>query len=368
MAFVVGAGGGCADLLGADFDRPIPLTGPLGRGDVDGSAPDGESAREAEAEPEPQGTVAEPEPASAGGCKSGRVLCDDLCVSRDDPRFGCGATDCKTCSLEHATAACDGGACAVGTCSSGFADCNELADDGCEVDTRTDPKHCGGCGVACEASEVCTPQGCASTCPNGTQKCGQACVDVATDAAHCGACDRVCPTQANADAVCVARTCKVACRAGFESCGGVCKALRAFYRDDDGDGVGRGASTLACSAPPGFVAATGDCHDGNADVFPGQTFYFAAPYTRFASSTKSFDYDCDGVEAIEHVAETCPIPEGAGMCTLGVDGWCSVRDPAAGAGRTGTIDPGCGQFGYECRAEPSGYGWYYSTSTALGCR
>jgi hypothetical protein len=43
-----------------------------------------------------------------------------------------------------------------------------------------------------------------------------------------------------------------------------------YYRDADGDGYGAlNAGILACSAPAGYVAQSGDCDDVNASVHPG---------------------------------------------------------------------------------------------------
>ncbi len=43
-----------------------------------------------------------------------------------------------------------------------------------------------------------------------------------------------------------------------------------FYQDSDGDGFGNaGVTTLACSAPSGFVSDNTDCNDGNAAINPG---------------------------------------------------------------------------------------------------
>ena len=47
------------------------------------------------------------------------------------------------------TPVCDFGKCVLG-CRDGWADCNGSQVDGCEIDTRSDPSNCGGCGVTCD--------------------------------------------------------------------------------------------------------------------------------------------------------------------------------------------------------------------------
>jgi hypothetical protein len=51
---------------------------------------------------------------------------------------------------------------------------------------------------------------------------------------------------------------------------GGCEEL-AWYRDNDGDGVGNASrgTALACVAPAGYTLSDGDCDDVNAAVFPG---------------------------------------------------------------------------------------------------
>lgn len=51
--------------------------------------------------------------------------------------------------------ACEDGACVVDACVEGFADCNGERSDGCEIDTRRDVEHCGGCGNRCGAGGTC---------------------------------------------------------------------------------------------------------------------------------------------------------------------------------------------------------------------
>ncbi|MBX3211232.1 MAG: hypothetical protein KF850_04305 [Labilithrix sp.] len=58
---------------------------------------------------------------------------------------------CTATTANNERAACDYGTCTV-VCVDGNADCNGAASDGCEVDTKSDPHNCGGCGVACDLS------------------------------------------------------------------------------------------------------------------------------------------------------------------------------------------------------------------------
>ncbi len=57
-----------------------------------------------------------------------------------------------------------------------------------------------------------------------------------------------------------------------------------WYADVDGDGWGVASTTVtACSAPPSFVADSGDCADGDAAIFPGADEW-----------CDGVDSDCDG--------------------------------------------------------------------------
>ena len=169
--------------------------------------------------------IDEPEaPSAAGGCAEGKKLCNDLCVSLRDPRFGCGARTCEPCSIAKGEASCQGGACAVAACEQNRADCNKSPSDGCETTLSTDKNNCGGCGIACADDEVCGPSGCATSCPSNLKKCGQACVDTQTDAQHCGACNAGCPAPANGSASCSGGSCKAQCNAGYRLCGASCVA------------------------------------------------------------------------------------------------------------------------------------------------
>lgn len=68
-----------------------------------------------------------------------------------------GAGDCA--APDHATATCTDGGCGF-ECDSRFADCNALADDGCEADLTSSAEHCGACGASCGSPMRCLERAC----------------------------------------------------------------------------------------------------------------------------------------------------------------------------------------------------------------
>jgi hypothetical protein len=167
---------------------------------------------------------------------------------------GCG----NTCAVNHNTPTCNG-ACQIGTCDQGFADCNNDPSDGCEVNLQTDPTHCGSCSNACSVANATT------TCNGGT--CGimqcaaghgdcngsytDGCeVDLTTDNNNCGACTTVCATQCSANVAtssCSAGSCKIdTCSPNYYNIDGIC-----------GDGCECLQSTLATCAAPGIISLSG---------------------------------------------------------------------------------------------------------------
>ena len=57
-----------------------------------------------------------------------------------------------------------------------------------------------------------------------------------------------------------------------------------FYKDNDGDGWGGTTSTVACTAPVGYVTESGDCNDFNKTIYPHAT-----------ETCNDVDDDCNGV-------------------------------------------------------------------------
>ena len=56
------------------------------------------------------------------------------------------------------------GACAMGTCNAGFADCDMNPANGCEVNLNTDNANCARFGAACASGQVCSAGACGASC------------------------------------------------------------------------------------------------------------------------------------------------------------------------------------------------------------
>jgi hypothetical protein len=153
-------------------------------------------------------------------------------------------------------------------------DCDGAADDGVALATYYPDRDGDGAGDPAAAVEACTP-------PAGHVGAAGDCDDTRATvfpgaAELCDGLDNDCDGAADED-------------------GGAA----VFYRDGDGDAFGDpGQAVTACVAPPGYVAAEGDCDDGNAEVFPGEH-----------EVCDGLDNDCDGTadnlpdelgEVVEH--------------------------------------------------------------------
>lgn len=158
------------------------------------------------------------------GCGGG------LCVSTDDPKYSCAVTSCAPCGLAHATATCHAGACAIGKCDPGYADCNGVASDGCEADLLNDSGNCGGCHAACASSGTacvsCIQGTCAfPQCPVGRTDCNcdpaDGCeTDLEKDPANCGFCGHACSSTHVTEACEFGNCVVVSCDKDWGNCDG----------------------------------------------------------------------------------------------------------------------------------------------------
>jgi hypothetical protein len=71
------------------------------------------------------------------------------------------------------------------------------------VDTGRSVEHCGACGHACAANEICSAGRCTCSASPGILSCDGVCVDSLKSIEHCGACEHACAE------VCTAGVCDV---------------------------------------------------------------------------------------------------------------------------------------------------------------
>ncbi len=159
----------------------------------------------------------------AGDCNSDLGSGGDGCetdVTSDASNCGaCGAT----CSLANASELCMASTCRVMTCDAGYGNCDSSEMNGCETDVTIDVANCGSCGNACPAEDNAAPScgasACSLTCDSGFSDCNSnlgddedGCeVDTMTDPVNCGGCGMGCMFD-NASAVCDLASC------GLDSC------------------------------------------------------------------------------------------------------------------------------------------------------
>ncbi|MBT8495070.1 MAG: hypothetical protein KJO07_18640 [Deltaproteobacteria bacterium] len=143
------------------------------------------------------------------------------------------------------TVACGSSSDGDGNCPDGFTSC-----DGQCINITSDNTNCGGCGVTCEAGEVCSMGGCAVSCAEPLLQCGGGCVDPDSSVDYCGASDSCDGDQAG-----------TACDPDLQACvAGSCQAL--------------GQPTSCKAIKTGDPAATDGVYaiDPDGSAGPGESF------------------------------------------------------------------------------------------------
>lgn len=300
---------------------------------------------------------------NANGCET------DL---RNDPR-NCGACD-TVCATTSTISHCSGGRCTSETCVPGRADCDGNHENGCEtrlnfagncgacnfrcgtaqpfcssgrcatscptgttpcgggcVSLQNDRDHCGACGRACSASEVCVFGGCARSCPMGGVACDGTCRDLRTDHDNCGACGHVCPTGQ----ACSSGRCQVTCGTGLRNCSGVCRDLQTDHESCGACGLtcranetcSRGTCVLSCRDADNDPDNCGRCGVTCAER-AGATRVCHAGTCGFTCNAGTADCDRAGANGCEAVLQNdanncgrcgarCSFPNALARCEMG---------------------------------------------------
>jgi hypothetical protein len=219
----------------------------------------------------PGGLDAGPMRPDGGTCATG-TLCEGFCVDvATDPR-NCGGCS-RSCVIPNATAACNAGTCELGSCNTGFADCDGNLTNGCEIASD------------CTEGSACST-GCGST---GTTSCADACAPVcAPPAESCNTADDDCNGACDEGAI-------AGCRHGVHRSLGPGGHFYTTDATEAGSGgftverldyyflytsdVGGLVPLFRCRKPSGnrFYTTSIDCEIG---VAPESTMGFMAPDSR----------------------------------------------------------------------------------------
>ena len=195
-------------------------------------------------------------------CLEGFADCDGLAgngceIDLQNDADSCGACE-NSCDLRDALARCSEGTCAVESCLGSSADCDGDSANGCEANLSS-PAHCLACNMACPAARpFCQVEdgerSCASECSEGLELCGETCADTRSDIDHCGACGDACEGD-NATWLCSAGLCEVEeCLEGFFDCDG--DASNGCEVDGRDDLMNCGACGEVCDFPGAEAACS----------------------------------------------------------------------------------------------------------------
>ncbi len=88
-------------------------------------------------------------------CPAGTTACAGACRDLRIDVANCGACGKVCAPIPNGTTTCLAGMCGIGNCYAGYANCNNIAVDGCEINLLTDSRNCGMCGKACAAGSSC---------------------------------------------------------------------------------------------------------------------------------------------------------------------------------------------------------------------
>ena len=134
----------------------------------------------------------------------------------------CGQCSNK-CSLLNANSICNSGVCAIDSCLINSANCDNIEENGCEINLLFDAVHCGGCDRNCNfQSTFCSSGVC--RCKENYLNCDEdiftnGCESFIGDINSCGACGNVCETPLNGSPICFQGSCEIdSCNDHFADC------------------------------------------------------------------------------------------------------------------------------------------------------
>lgn len=292
------------------------------------------------------------------GCDGGFADCNGLPADGCEAQLGSDALHCGTCDnacdFAHAASMCNGGACGMGACDAGWADCNGLTDDGCEKNVATDPANCGGCGHLCASANgagTCTNGDCTFACLSGFGDCDKldanGCeTNLTNTVEHCQSCGNACVAQGGGTPYCFGSLCG-------ES---ICPAGKADCNASPGDGCETnitlpndcGSCGHHCSTTNGNASCNGSTCSIACNTGYGNCNNNVADGCEQPLTTTDHCTSCGTVCARSHAVTSC----GTGTCQIvGCDpGWADCNNiPSDGCeANLDTSLGNCGACGSLC--------------------
>jgi len=204
------------------------------------------------------------------GCVEPYLDCDgspEACETPGDTLTNCGTCGSVCGNLDHATTACDGEQCTVDECIGNFGDCNDVADDGCELELA-EIGNCGACGTGCAfpgsvaecTTGICIATDCGPSFADCDGDATNGCESL-NDAGHCGGCGQVCTVESLenvASASCDDLVCNSACLPLFADCDGQPNGCETPLNTTNNCGD--------CGTPCNPENAVGTCDDGSCGI------------------------------------------------------------------------------------------------------
>ncbi len=238
---------------------------------------------------------------ATSACPTGQACCDGACIDTQSNVTACGMCG-NTCRTANGRPACTMGTCGVGMCTAPYENCDMSAANGCETDLNNDSMNCGACGNRCPAGEnstgACVMGRCVLRCAEGFADCDEmssnGCeINTRSDNSNCGVCRRACSLR-NATSSCSAGACAVTtCNTGFGDCDG--------------------AATTGCDvATTSAIAHCGRC--GNACNLANVATHGCATGACTIVACDPGFADCDGMAANGCETNTDTSGANCGMC------------------------------------------------------
>ena len=246
-------------------------------------------------------------------CKLGYFDCDSNthngCETKSSETNCAGCLD--TCAaVSNSVVSCDNSACVILLCVGTFQDCDKVYSNGCEIDVSSDLLNCGNCGTPCSIIDspfstsgfVCSNGGCDFiNCNDGYADCdeipGDGCeIDITNSPLNCGSCYNDCSEYIlNADPICSGGICGYAnCNLGFSDC-------------DNDRSNGCETNIYSNIANCGVCGATCFVANGSPECYQGGCQIYTCP-DPYADCDGDYNSGCEvNLEIDPHNCGTCAI-------------------------------------------------------------